>query len=90
MEIVVRVCMENHVYQHGGKFYRQEKVMPIGLRLSGVVAELRMCDWLLEADTLMIENKLKIYMNEVYVDDEDVGSCSIKIKNTLDVCWSMF
>ena len=46
MELAATTCMENHVYQHSGKIYRQTTGMPIGLMLSGVVAELRMCDWL--------------------------------------------
>ena len=66
MELAVVTCMENHVYQHESRFYKQEKGMPIGLRLSGVVAELRMCDWLEEADELLKKNEVRVYMNEVY------------------------
>ena len=45
--------------------------MPIRVRLSGVVAELRMCDWLVEV-RILEENKVEVYKNEVYVDDEDL------------------
>ena len=46
--------------------------MPIGLRLSGVIAELRMCIWMEEVEKKMTENMIEIYMNEIYVDDNDI------------------
>ena len=69
MELAVTVCMKNHVYQHGGFFYKQEKGMPIGLRLSGVVAELRMCDWVVTADKMLEENEVEVWKIE---DDQDL------------------
>ena len=72
LELAVRTVMENHVYQHYGRFYKQSRGMPIGLRLSGVVAELIMNCWLEKVEMLIVKNSLGMYMNDVYVDDDDL------------------
>ena len=72
LEVAIRTCCKNHVYQQEGRFYLQKEGMPIGLRISGVVAELRMCIWMEEVEAKMMKNKMEVYMNETYVDDNDL------------------
>ena len=45
MEVAIRNIFANHVYKFGGRFYRQVKGGPIGLRLTGTVARLVMDKW---------------------------------------------
>ena len=65
LEVAIRTCCKNHVYQQEGKFFLQNEGMPIGLRISGVIAELRMCIWMEEVENKMIENEMEVYMNEI-------------------------
>ena len=44
-KVAVRTIFSHHVYKFGGKFYRQTEGGPIGLRLTGVVAQLVMDRW---------------------------------------------
>ena len=45
LEIGVRTCFENHVYQFGGKIYLQSKGGPIGMRVTMAAARVVMGDW---------------------------------------------
>ena len=43
--------------------------MPIGFKLTGVVSENRMDDWMVKFDKVLADNEIKTYFNEIYVDD---------------------
>ena len=70
IEIGIRTTFRNHVYQWEGKFYVQREGGPIGLKLVGVVAKLRMIHWMRQFNAMLVENEVKTYMNTVYVDDQ--------------------
>ena len=65
----VESVMGNHVYIFDGKVYRQEKGGPIGLELTGVVADITM----LHFDQMFLnkveENGYKVHLYKRYVDD---------------------
>ena len=46
IEIGLRKTFKNHVYQWGGQFFVQREGGPIGLKLTGVVAKIRMIEWM--------------------------------------------
>ena len=54
----------------GGKFYVQREGGPIGLKLTGVVAKMRMIRWMKKFNNLLLENRIRTYLNSVYVDDQ--------------------
>ena len=43
---------------------------PIGLKLAGVVAKLRMIDWMRKFNVLLLHNRVRTYLNVVFVDDQ--------------------
>ena len=54
----------------GREFLLPEEGGPIGLKLAGVVAKLRMIDWMKRFNGLLKINCVKTYMNVVFVDDQ--------------------
>ena len=78
IEIGIRTTFRNHVYQWGGEFYVQREGGPIGLKLTGVVAKLRMIRWMGKFNNLVRENKIKSYMNIVFVDDQSWAGRAIR------------
>jgi hypothetical protein len=45
LEMMLRLCMENHLYQFENKVRIQKKGGPIGLKLTGEIADCIMLDW---------------------------------------------
>ena len=43
---------------------------PIGLKLTGVVAQMRMIRWMGRFNDLLVQNRIRTYLNSVYVDDQ--------------------
>ena len=72
IELAVRTCFNNHVYRFNGRYYLQKKGGAIGLRLTGVVAEISMAAWEAKFRELAIRNSVKIHMSKVYVDDQNL------------------
>ena len=70
--IMIEKTMEMHDYKYDGKIYRQMKGGAIGMDLTGVIADIYMCEW----DKKMIENmadkgyQCKMYKR--YKDDINV------------------
>ena len=56
------------MYQWGGDFYVQREGGPIGLKLAGVVAKMRMISWMKTFNGMLESNKIKTFMNIIYVD----------------------
>ena len=78
IEIGIRTTFRNHVYQWGGDYYFQREGGPIGLKLAGVVAKMRMIHWMRRYNLLLEENKIKTYMNMIYLDDQGWAGRSLK------------
>ena len=68
VEIGIRTTFRNHVYQWGGNFHVQKEGGPIGLKLAGIVAKLRMIDWMKKFNVMLRENRIRTYLNIVYLD----------------------
>ena len=69
LEIAVRAIFTLHLYQFGGKVYRQLDGGPIGVRLAGAVARCVMGEWDARINTIMAEHKLSAWLIKRYVDD---------------------
>ena len=65
----VKIVMSNHVYSVGDKFYLQSHGGPIGLELTGVLAEVMMMSWEKRLLQKLIENEIIVLMLCWYVDD---------------------
>ena len=62
------VCMDNHVYQFHNKIRVQKQGGPIGLKLTGEIADCLIIDW----DEKLLAELKKFRMNpEVYTRFED-------------------
>ena len=59
----VQACFDLHTYQFGGSTYHQQGGSPIGVDLSGDVAELEVVDWTIMLMEVLTDNKI--------VTDED-------------------
>ena len=59
----VQACFNLHTYQFGGSTYHQQGGSPIGVDLSGDVAELEVVDWTIMLMEVLTDNKI--------VTDED-------------------
>ena len=65
IEIAVKECMRNHCYRFGGEYFLQTEGGAIGLRLTGVVAEISMAEWELKFRMMMRENLVKLWMSKI-------------------------
>ena len=68
LEMMLRLCMENHLYQFENKVRIQKKGGPIGLKLTGEIADCIMLDW----DKKLLEKLKKLKMiPDVYTRFKD-------------------
>ena len=72
MRVVLSFIMENHLYTFDGQIKLQSKGGPIGLQLTGVLAQLFMVWWDRQFKIKMDENGLRLRMYKRYVDDVNV------------------
>ena len=71
LEIMLVTCMDNHVYQFDNKVRVQNKGGPIGLKLTGEIADCLMIDW---DKKLLEELKRHSMIPEVYTRfKDDIG-----------------
>ena len=71
-QIGVRECFRNHVYKFNRKYYVQREGGAIGLRLTGVVAEISMAAWEKRFRNLVERSNVDLLMSEIYVDDQNI------------------
>jgi hypothetical protein len=71
---MVQTVMENHLYQFGGKLYRQISGGPIGLLLTGTVARIVMLVWDRKFGKKLEELGLEAEEYHRYVDDQGIGT----------------
>ena len=69
MEVAVRECFRNHLYQFDGKVYRQTEGGPIGLRLSMAVSRVVMAMWDKKLSKLGGQTGWLVHLLKRYVDD---------------------
>ena len=69
LEIGVRTCFENHVYQFGGRLFLQAKGGPIGMRVTMAAARVVMGEWGRKMTEILMRSNIKIWMKALYVDD---------------------
>ena len=68
LEMMLRLCMENHLYQFENKVRIQKKGGPIGLKLTGEIADCIMLDW----DKKLLDKLKKLEMiPDVYTRFKD-------------------
>ena len=68
LELLLTTCMDNHVYQFGNKVRLQQNGGPIGLKLTGEIADCLMIDWDMK---LLTELKKYRLIPEVYTRFKD-------------------
>ena len=69
LEQGIIALFSNNIYTFGGKFYRQASGGPIGYRVTGATAQIRVADWMAKMAQILSDNHLKIWMEGSYVDD---------------------
>ena len=67
--IGVNEAFRSHVYTIGGKIYQQKVGAAIGLRLTSVVALIRVSRWLRVVKNLLMKAGIRVYLAVFYVDD---------------------
>ena len=67
--IGVQACFDLHTYQFGGAIYHQQGGSPIGVDLSGDVAELEVVDWTIMLMDVLKENNVITDEDFIFVDD---------------------
>ena len=76
------------LYQWGGDFYVQREGGPIGLKLAGVVAKIRMIVWMKTFNRMLAENRITTFMNVIYVDDQSWAGRALRRGVRWDTCMS--
>ena len=72
IEIAVLLVVRNHMYSWRGTDWMQTLGVPTGLHLSGIIGRITMDVWAVEMDRLMMDNHIKKYLFEKYVDDSEI------------------
>ena len=72
VKVAIMCVFSNHVYQFGGKKYKQVAGGPIGLRLTSLVARIVMDRWALAFLDKLAVAGMKIWAMVKYVDDVNV------------------
>ena len=68
LEIMIVLCMDNHVYQFENQIRIQKEGGPIGLKLTGEIADCLMIDW---DKKLLAELKKYKIIPEIYTRFKD-------------------
>ena len=69
LEIVIKFIMNNHIYKINGICKRQTKGGPIGLELTGDIAQIYMVWWDKELKKRLYESNIILLLYKRYVDD---------------------
>ena len=76
LEIMIVLCMDNHVYQFENQIRIQKESGPIGLKLTGEIADCLMIDW---DKKLLAELKKYKIIPEIYTRFKDDITIAIEI-----------
>ena len=69
MKIAIRFIMKNHIYEFDNHMYKQAKGGPIGLEITGDIANIFMVWWDKQLLTKIREHEMKILLYKRYIDD---------------------
>ena len=73
LRIVLLTILQSHTYEFAGILKRQRKGGPIGLELTGVVAQVFMVWWDRQFIERLNQINVKLKLHQRYVDDSNVG-----------------
>ena len=73
VEIALRECFKNHIYQADNILYKQMNGEGIGSRVTGVVERILMDVWADSLSENLVKNKVIIYLLAKYVDDVNLA-----------------
>ena len=79
MRIVLKELLETHAYEFAGELRRQRKGGPIGMELTGVVAQIFMVWWDKQLRRRLQAVDFHLKMHERYVDDSNVVARAMEI-----------
>ena len=74
MRVVLKALLETHVYEFAGEMRRQTKGGPIGMELTGVVAQVFMVWWDKQFIQKLDQINIKLKLHERYVDDSNLAT----------------
>ena len=69
LRIVIKFIMKNHVYQFDNKIHNQEEGGPIGVELTGELAQVFMIWWTKQFQDRARNENIQIHLYQRYVDD---------------------
>ena len=69
LKIAIKLIMNNHIYQFGNTIKKQSKGGPIGLELTGELANIFMCWWDKQFLSKLKKLGIKVLLYRRYVDD---------------------
>ena len=73
IKVLILFVMSNHTYRVGKKKYKQKIGAPIGLQISGTLAEITMVVWDRTFIILIKSSRWSLIMYKRYVDDVDLA-----------------
>ena len=79
IEVALKIIFKNFSYKFAGKFYHQQDGGPIGVRLTGALAQLVMEDWGSQFRKILEEAGLTVHLLSGYVDDGRIVSTTLKL-----------
>ena len=82
MKVGLNLIMKNHVYYYDGDIRRQRNGGPIGLKLTGTLAQVFMLWWDQRFKEKLVEAGIDVPLNKRYVDD--INMCAYELKGTDD------
>ena len=74
MRTVLKVLLETHTYEFAGTIRRQTRGGPIGMEITGVIAQVFMVWWDREFRKRLDTINIQLPLHERYVDDSNVGT----------------
>ena len=72
MRVVLKALLETHVYEFAGEMRRQTKGGPIGMELTGVIAQIFMVWWDRQFVHKLEQINIRLKLHERYTDDSNV------------------
>ena len=82
LKVVILFIMKNHIYQFDGKIYKQEKGGPIGLELTGDLAQIFMIWFDRELLKGLQNENINVRLYKRYVDDIDMAIKKQNVEET--------
>ena len=84
IKIAMTLIMKKHIYKFNGKIRKQKDGGPIGLDLTGTIAQIVMIHWDKKFRQKLENLGINIYLDERYVDDKNICVTQIEPGNKYD------